>query len=464
MVQPDIFSLLSKSENTGSESEAPPSTFSVSQFLDLVNDLLQPLTVTVRGEVSSVNERPTGIYFSITDKEENAKLDCVLWRRNSEYYKSIIKQGAEIDINGNPNIYKPYGKMSFIANHISPVGEGALQAAFEALKRQLEKNGYFSEERKQELPRFIKKVGLVTSEFGDARKDFMTHLGNHGFQIYFHDARVEGSNSIPSITKAIDWFNTNTSDVEVIVLTRGGGSLESLQAFNSLEVAQAIYKSRIPVISAVGHENDVTIADMVADVRASTPTHAGKIIAEDWIMAEQQVELINNSISNRFKTAANEMKHQFEQMQQRILSNFSQALNHKKSHLTMMSSGMIGHYRSIFTRFEKVEQAFEHARSLLQQKTTASKQLLAIMDQKVEISFNTLLQKQLQRLISNEALINAADPSKKLRQGYSMTFTKSGKLIKTIDQLSKNDQIITRLGKGTVESSVDIINTYEKDI
>ncbi len=444
MEQPDIFSLLPEKETV----------MSVAQFLDMVNDLLQPLSLTVRGEVSSVQERPSGTYFSISDTEEQAKLDCVLWKRNSEYYRSIIKVGAEVQIAGSPNIYKPFGKLSFIASHITPVGEGALQAAFEALKRQLEKEGYFAQDRKRQIPLFVEKIGLVTSEFGDAKKDFVTHLGNYGFKIQFHDARVEGVNAIPSIIKAIDWFNTNVTDIDVLVITRGGGSLESLQAFNSLEVAQAIFSSRIPVISAIGHENDVSISDMVADVRASTPTHAGKIISQNWMMAEERVDTIDREVTGSFQSSARRLQHQYEQIQLRMFNSFTHALQHKKNSLTMASNGMISNFKSIFTRFERLEQSIANKSALMQQQANSSLQLLQTMEQKVFTTFSMQLKQQDQKLSTFQQLIDSADPAKRLKQGYSMTFTKDGQLVKDIKQLRLDDTIKTNVANGSVFSKV----------
>lgn len=422
MDQPDIFSLFpEKSE-----------VISVAQLLEMINDLIQPLAVTVRGEVSSMQERPTAIYFSIADKEENAKLDCVLFRSNMEYYRSFVKEGADIEITGHPNIYKPFGKLSFIADQITPVGEGALKAAFEALKKQLENDGYFAPERKRDIPPYVENVGLITSAYGDAKKDFVTHIGEYGIKIHFKDARVEGAQAIPSIVKAIEYFNTCKTAIDALVVTRGGGSLESLQAFNSLEVAQAIYKSRIPVISAVGHENDVTIADLVADARASTPTHAGKMLSTHWSLAEDRVEEIDRSLNRSMQSATQRMENKFTQLGLRMVSAFTHSLQHKKLDLTLHSSSMLGHFRSVFTGFEKLEQSIQHAQSI----------------------FEFHLQKANLKVTTHEQLLKAVDPELKLKQGYSMTFTKDGKLLKDVSQVNKEEELVTHLGNGQVMSRV----------
>lgn len=425
MDQPDIFSIITE--------ESKP--LRVGQVLDAINEMLQPMSLTVRGEVSSMQERPSAIYFSISDTEEQAKLDCVLFRSNITYYKSFIKEGAEIEVTGRPNIYKPFGKLSFIANQIIPVGEGALKAAFEALKKQLEADGFFSDERKRLLPPFVKNIGLITSAFGDARKDFVTHLGNYGITIHFYDVRVEGVNSISSVVKAIEYFNTHKPETEVLILTRGGGSLESLQAFNSLEVAQAIFKSRIPVISAIGHENDVTIADMVADVRASTPTHAGKLLSEPWVIASERIDAIENNVLRCFSATSRELKSKFEKLHSQMIASLKHNLQQKKGTISFISSSMIGHFRSIFTGFEKLEQSIHHNQDL----------------------FALKIQKMQTALVNYEKLLEANDPERKLKQGYSMTFTKAGKLVKSVEDLKKGDDLITKFGKGSAFSSISTI-------
>ena len=148
----------------------------------------------------------------------------------------------------------------------------------------------FALEHKRSLPKFCQKIGLITSKYGKgAKPDFEKHLGNFGFEIYFYDVRVEGMFAITEIVKALHWFNEYMPDLDAIVLIRGGGSWESLQAFNSEEVARAIFGSKIPVISGIGHESDITIADLVADLRSSTPTDAAKILNEHWKLASEKI-------------------------------------------------------------------------------------------------------------------------------------------------------------------------------
>jgi exodeoxyribonuclease VII large subunit len=249
-------------EETGYE--AGERAINVGEYIRTLNTLLRPVEAVVQGEINRVTERGVGIYFTLRDKKENAVLNCVVWRNRLNSMGIDLKEGMEVKVAGYTEVYALYGKLSFMTQYIVPVGEGALKLASEKLKKELEQAGYFDLHRKRALSPHVQNIGLITSDGSAAQKDFLTHLGQHGYKIRFYDVRVEGIKSVENIVQAIRWFNEHTSDTEVLVLTRGGGSLESLQAFNTLEVARAIYSSKIPVLAAIGHEQDMTVADLVA--------------------------------------------------------------------------------------------------------------------------------------------------------------------------------------------------------
>jgi exodeoxyribonuclease VII large subunit len=400
---------------------------SVSEFLDLVNDLVKPLKVSVTGEVTSAQQRGNSIYFTISDKLEKAVLNCYMYRSNPAYYLSILKEGAEVELSGSGSIYKPFGKFTLNVSQVTPVGEGALKAAYEALKKELEIKGYFDEERKREIPPFVKKIGLITSEFGDARKDFITHLGNHGLEIFFKDVRVEGMYAVQSISDAIKYMNATFPNMQALVITRGGGSLESLQAFNSLEVSEAIFSSRIPVISAVGHENDITIADLVADVRASTPTHAGKILAEPWLLAQDTVNRIESNILHLFSLATETIEREMTMIFDRALQKFSHNLVHKQQMLSLVESNMFGHFKTVFAHYRELEHMYAHRSA----------------------DWITFIGK---RLDMYDQVLTLSNPEKRLKQGYSITRNQQGRVVKSISQVSEKETLTIQVADGTISS------------
>ncbi len=265
----------------------------VSQFLDAINENLKRYRVTISGEVTGrVNRRGAVTYFSLHDPEEESVLQCMGFNSILDKAGIEITEGMAIKVTGNPEIWKRSGGFSFKVFQVLLTGEGELKRQFEFLMKKLEREGLFSPEHKQSIPNFAKHIGLITAADREAMNDFLTHLAPHGLDIHLHDVRVEGAQAVEQIVEAIEWFNANRPEMEVLVLTRGGGSLESLQAFNAEAVARAIFASRIPVICGVGHERDVSIADFVADVRASTPTHAAKIISESWERGEMELDTV----------------------------------------------------------------------------------------------------------------------------------------------------------------------------
>lgn len=394
-----------------------PQIYSVSDYLDLLNDRLGGIEMAIQGEITSLSMR-NHAYFSLSDSQadEKAVLGCALWQFRLNNLPFDLEEGMEVQVIGKANIYKPSGRLTFIVEHIVPVGEGALQKAFEALKKKLEKKGYFAEENKQQLPEFPVNIGLLTSEAGDAIRDFKKHLGKFGFNVFHKDTKVEGIYAIDSIVEGIRWFNENptiTEDgLDVLVITRGGGSLESLQAFNSEEVAQAIYASKIPVLSAVGHERDVTISDLVADVRASTPTDAGRVLSENWRTAEQRVEHLSSS---------------FIKLMEKFLKEYNQHIDHSWEKITQRF-------------FSKIEYLFE--------KADYFSQSIISNGQKTIFYFN-------QRLKAIEDQLKSNDPNLKLKQGYSFVKNEKGKVIKSISKLAKGQQLSVTVSDGSFGAEVN---------
>ncbi|MEZ6255163.1 MAG: exodeoxyribonuclease VII large subunit [Patescibacteria group bacterium] len=386
-------------------------TLTVGQYLDNVNEILKQIPTSITGEVTEFTDRGNTIFFTLSDKNEQAILSCLIWKFKFNKLGITLEEGMEVKITGTANMYKPSGRFSFVADTIVPQGEGALKKAYEQLKLKLTEKGYFDASRKRELPNYIEHVGLITADKSDAKKDFETHLGKYGYKIYFQDVRVEGVNAIDNVVNAITSLNQSTYPIEVIVLTRGGGSLESLQAFNSEAVAKAIYGSKIPVISAIGHENDISISDLVADIRASTPTDAGKIISADWREAQEKLATYQNNFVYFFQN----------------------------------------------NQIDKAKQA-----------TTGLITSVVILGQTVEVYKNKLQYNMLnmfrlsdlwtvkfvKELEANQKLLAANDPLLKLQQGYSITRDLKGNIIRNAKTIKEGEQIETQLGEGMLKSVV----------
>ncbi len=235
--------------------------------------------VWVQGELSNFKRHSSGhMYFSL--KDERAQLKAAFFRNNNMYLKFRPEDGLEVIVRGRISVYEPRGDYQMIVEYMEPMGLGSLQLAFEQLKEKLRKEGLFAEARKKKLPLLPRKVGIVTSPTGAAIRDMLRILRrrNASLHVLIYPARVQGSGAAEEISAGIDYFNSR-SDLDVIIVGRGGGSIEDLWAFNEEVVARAISRSLIPVISAVGHEVDFTIADFVADLRAPTPSSAAEVVS-----------------------------------------------------------------------------------------------------------------------------------------------------------------------------------------
>lgn len=427
---------------------------SVSQFLNQLNEVLGLNRVTIQGELGRIDARDKAVYFSVRDKDDSSILNCFAWRWDMDKFGFKFEEGMEVKILGHPEIYKPYGRLSFMVEYMAPVGEGALKRAYDLLVKKLKNLGYFDEERKRPIPLYVKKIGLITSEQADAKKDFLTHLGQHDFQIHFYDVRVEGLKAIEEISKAIKWFNESAVDVEVLVLTRGGGSFESLEAFNSEIVAKAIHSSKIPIISAIGHENDVTISDMVADARASTPTDAGKQLAEPWTRAKQLVKNCQDNILSAFARTIRQVNLDLKQKSESFINNFEKILSRRKNEVKNLGRILLNSFRQILDRFRELERTFKNNLVFVERQIDQVDQEIRRQKEKL-LSFGGTWLRFLANKIQNiDEKLLLVDPAQKLKQGYSLVFNQDGKVVKSVESLILGDNLDITFFKGKTKSKI----------
>ncbi|MFA6187328.1 MAG: exodeoxyribonuclease VII large subunit [Phycisphaerae bacterium] len=278
----------------------------ISQITFIIKTALEntlPGKITITGQISGFKQHSSGhCYFDL--KDENAVLPCVMWKSDFVKLKFKPENGLAVVSNGHIDVYPPQGKYQFYADSMSPAGIGALQLAFEQLKSKLAEEGLFDDEHKKPLPDYPFRIGILTSKSGAALHDITDSIFNRWpvAEMFFYDVPVQGDGAAEKIAAAIKNINKRNSKLklDVIIVGRGGGSMEDLWAFNEEVVARAIFNSRIPIISAVGHEVDFTIADFIADARASTPTKAGVIAVPDI----KEVSAAIESAERRIKTNA----------------------------------------------------------------------------------------------------------------------------------------------------------------
>lgn len=305
--------------------------YTVSEITRKIKNILEAQfpSIWVEGEMSNFTRAHSGhLYFNL--KDEDSQLNTVMWRSNASKIPFKAEDGLQVVCCGRINVYAPRGQYQLQVEKMEPKGKGSLQLAFEQLKEKLGKEGLFSQEKKKNIPLFPHKIGIVTSPRGAAVVDILQTLERRfaRLHILIYPARVQGEGAAEEIAVGLDYFNS-FSDIDVIVVGRGGGSIEDLWAFNEEKVARAIYRSRIPVISAVGHEIDFTISDFVADLRASTPSGAAEILIEKEQSFIERIENLENRMSQHFRYFVQERKHQVAHLiQHQAFQNFKMKLLH----------------------------------------------------------------------------------------------------------------------------------------
>ncbi|MBY0541059.1 MAG: exodeoxyribonuclease VII large subunit [Arcobacteraceae bacterium] len=393
---------------------------SVSTLNVQIKSLLETtfIQVYVEGEISNLTYHNSGhIYFSI--KDESSTLSCVMFKGNTKYLKFQLENGLKVAINGNITVYAPRGNYQLLCNKIEPAGQGALAFAFEQLKNKLEAKGYFDGNYKQPLPKYPKKIALVTSPTGAAIEDMKKVATNRWPLVEFIlvPTLVQGEGSANDISNSIKFADKLHCDI--MIVGRGGGSIEDLWAFNEEIVANAIYEARTPIISAVGHEVDYLISDFVADIRAATPSNAVEIALPDINEHRMYLDSLMNEYNNRLKN---------------ILFNKQQELFNMKR---------LFEQNSIETKFNYIQTEINLLKSSfktdLSQKILSSSNQLNLLKSSIQNSFSAVLlktQNQIDLLKSNFELNH---PDKKDKNGF-VQISKDNKII-SLEDLKIGDEI-----------------------
>ena len=407
--------------------------FSVSSFLDHINQILQEEHAFVQGEISGFQLHPSGIYFSLKDKDNESVMNCYLrpW-----IYRNLgvtLEDGMEIKIGGILNIYKPKGRSSFLVESLELVGEGSLKKAYELLKQKLEAEGLFA--RKRQLPEFISRIGLITSKTGAVIGDFRKNLKPLGAQIDFYDVRVEGDQAVREITRAIKWFNRHKPDLDVLVIIRGGGSLEDLQAFNNERVVREIFISAIPTICGIGHDRDIPIASLTADRETSTPSIAAMLINDSWRRLYDELPRQSLELISSFERACENMRSSIRHTAEVCIGYIRQVLLHSHA----LRDRMLATPQRIEMRLHQIAEKYRGT-------------IVRIMS-----AFQNALAQNAERIKTYESYLAVANPERNLRLGYSIIFTSQGRVVHASRDVHIGEKITSRLSDGEFTARVEEI-------
>jgi exodeoxyribonuclease VII large subunit len=428
----------------------------VSQVRELVEQ--QYGDVWVEGEISNYRPAPSGhVYFTL--KDADAQLPIVLFRRQAMLLRFRPEDGLHVLVRGRVSVYEQRGQMQLVAETMEPVGAGSLQLAFEQLKEKLKAEALLSADRTRPLPAFPRTVGIITSPTGAVIRDFLNIVARRhaGLSVLLYPVAVQGDSAPAEIESSLAELNTSGL-VDLIVIARGGGSLEDLAAFNSERVARAIVASQLPVVSAIGHETDFTIADFVADLRAPTPSAAAELVTS----AQHKIAEHLATQSHRLERAARFQLMRIRETLTRLsldctesrVSTLLYRAAQRVDHLTFrLESPLTMHIRDRHSRVATLTAAFLHhdpRRNVLH-----AREHLADFRARLDRSIERTLQRAAAHLGALDGRLNSLSPLAVLDRGYALVLSSQGTLIRSTAQLTAGDQVTTRLADGAFTSRVE---------
>jgi len=446
------------------------SILTVSELTRVVREVLEGRIgeVWVEGEISNYRKQSSGHHY-FTLKDDRAQLACVMFARSYGAQTRVpLADGMQVQVYGQVTVYEARGQYQLIIRLLQPKGQGVLQAKFEALKQKLQAEGLFDPDRKRSLPKFPRRVALVTSPTGAAVQDMINILRRRSpwLSILICPVRVQGEGAAQEISRTIDYVSSRAAELklDVMIVGRGGGSLEDLWEFNEEIVARSIFRSRIPVISAVGHEIDFTIADFVADRRAPTPSAAAEIVAPD-IVALQSELISRSSALDRLVRQALEIRQirlqrlagtPYFRDPRRLIFERQQRLDQLEMRLVQFGKSVFQQRRAWIEKIRIFLSAFRPDR-LLQAKRAE----LAALGMRLGRSLAANVEFRKNRVTELANVIRLLGPQQTLERGYSITLDAKGNVIRSVQDMATGDSIQTKLTDGTATSVVEEVTTLE---
>ena len=381
---------------------------SVSEYLDQVNRQLKSHTARILGEVTGLQECPgrSYLFFSIKDKADQSTVKCFMWKRDYTVSGVTLADGLEIIVSAYPNIYKPNGTISLQVESVELVGEGALQIAYEKLKSKLEQEGLFDESKKRDIPTFPKTIGVITSKSGAVINDFLSNIGTCGFEIMFVDSKVEGADAVKELLSAVKTLAKKK--IDVLVMMRGGGSLESFQAFNNELLVRAVARFPAPVLTGIGHDKDIPLVSLVSDKNVSTPTAVANLLSAGWSEARLHIKI----------------------MEQKMYGVFENVLRDKLYFLEQSENVMERGVRNIIERFRFYTEAMHRAEDRISSAISHIKS----------------------RLEDTAKILSGYSPERQLKLGWSLVHSASGTLVRSVRDVNVGDTLEISVADGRIEA------------
>ena len=419
--------------------------------------------VYLTGQVSNFRKRPTHQYFSL--KDDRAVIQATIWSGIYQKLGFDLEEGMKINVIGRVQVYEPSGSYSIIIEKAEPDGVGALAIQFEQLKKKLSEEGLFQDRFKQAIPQFAKRIGVVTSRSGAVIQDIITTVSRRfpGVEIVLYPTKVQGEGAAEEIARNIARANER-EDLDVLIIGRGGGSIEDLWAFNEEIVVRSIFESRLPIISSVGHETDVTLADFVADKRAATPTAAAELATPvtklDLLtylknQEKRMATAVQNTLSKKKESLRGLSQSVIFRQPERLYDGYLQRLDQLMLRLKQGLNGeLVRNQQKVQAQIHRLEQLSPNVK--IQRYQDRIQQLQKLMRSQMAVIYDAKVA-EVKRL--SEALL-MLDTSRIVARGYAIV-KKEDTVVSSANDLKKNDQVMLMMRDGQVELEVKDVKTEE---
>ena len=446
--------------------------FTVSQLNQRAKQLLEITfsSIKVEGEISNLS-RPSSGHWYFTLKDKGAQVRCAMFRSRTAQVKFQPKEGDQIVVRGKVSLYENRGDYQLIVDAMKPAGEGQLQQAFILLKQKLGAEGLFNPEYKQALPEAIKRIAVITSPTGAAIHDILTVLKRRfpAIEVDIYPVQVQGKEAAQQMIWSINQANLDACNAkegqaaDVVIIGRGGGSIEDLWSFNDEQLARTIFNSKLPIVSAVGHEVDFTIADFVADARAPTPSAAAEMLSPNREEYLSRLNALGSRLENSIQQQLQNKQWQL-QGAQRGLQHPGDKLSQYAQTLDMLELRM---QQSQKNKFNQLMQRLTRSQQKLQQQSPTNtlqkiETQLAYFQQRLNSAMKQLLANKSERLQQSALLLNAVSPLQTLGRGYAILQTDTEAVIRDSHDVKKGDLISARIGHGKLELTVEKVKHERK--
>lgn len=433
--------------------------FTVSQLNRSVRILLEQEMglVWLAGEISNLTQHSSGHWY-LTLKDDNAQVRCAMFRGQNRLVRFRPQNGLQVLVQARLSLYEPRGEYQLVLERMQPAGDGLQQLQLEQLRQKLQAEGLFDAARKRPLPAAPQRIGLITSPTGAAIHDMLTVLGRRApqLEIILYPSQVQGPLAPPQLCAALAQANQR-QECDVLIIGRGGGAAEDLNAFNDEAVVRAIAGSTLPIISAVGHESDVTLADFAADLRAATPSAAAELVSPDRQQQRQQLQQISGRLAAALRLQLAQSRQQLARSEHRLqlqhparrLEQRQQRLDELAMRLRQSISQQLQHSQY---RLQRDEQALSHLSP--QRRLAAARQQLAHQQHRLLQAWGQQENEGQQQLRLLCARLQAISPLATLARGYSVTLNAQGDALHSAAEVKVGDQLATRLQHGSLQVTV----------